>query len=193
MSRREEDKSNGEADELAQPSTKLQRIDDEFAKQLSLDATKAIHMRLVRSATELTEADAGTFHPEYTYVHFGQDELIYGYRNVRVDILYSAAWLHTFVKQTAADAIDVPIGVLRRLAPDDVDVSESPLAKVMHHYPESTLHDMDEFKLQLENEATFHPFGVLATVYEAESELFCFGIVCKSRIRQWELALLDFL
>jgi histone acetyltransferase 1 len=116
------------------------------------DANHALTLSLVRSVKDtksLSEAETYTnFHPMFTYPIYGDDEKIYGYNDLVVDLRFASGSLHQYlnIKHTAkipsTETIDDPEATLAEFIPPDYYTKE------------------DEFMACVEKQATeFRPAG----------------------------------
>ncbi|KAJ3158699.1 histone acetyltransferase 1 [Geranomyces michiganensis] len=109
-------------------------------------SNEAISLRI---ADEETEA----FHPDYSYEIFGQEEVIYGYKDVDITISYSAASLFTHVNISHGETVSDSAALVTR-KPDDV------LALLRKKLPPDFTQDYGVFLSHVRNDASsFVPFG----------------------------------
>jgi len=59
----------------------------------SADANKAVTISMVQPAADSLKT-VSTFHPKFTYPIFGEEERIFGYQGLNVDISFAAHDLH---------------------------------------------------------------------------------------------------
>ncbi|KAF9821637.1 hypothetical protein IEO21_00483 [Rhodonia placenta] len=99
------------------------------------DANEAFRLSLVRAkddkaALTAREAYEG-FHPTFTYPIFGEDEKIYGYRDLTVDLKFASGSLAQFLNITYAErlpsssAVDDIEATLRKFIPSDYYTTEA--------------------------------------------------------------------
>lgn len=119
------------------------------------DANEAITFKLVRNEADLT-SDEG-FHPEMTHQIFGEQESIFGYKDLSVQVYYSAAKLTTYLNLTYSDKVSPQKD--DGLKPDDVIGA---LAKQM---PPGYHSNLNDFSAALAKDANFRPFGELLHSY----------------------------
>lgn len=75
----------------------------EEADPFVCDANDAVSFRLVRTAADMATAEP--FEPEFTHQVFREDETIFGYRELRIDIFQSAHLFKTYVKVRFAEKV----------------------------------------------------------------------------------------
>ena len=76
---------------------------EEEADPFVCDANDAVSFRLVRTAADMATAEP--FEPEFTHQVFREDETIFGYRDLRIDIFQSAHLFKTYVKVRFAEKV----------------------------------------------------------------------------------------
>jgi histone acetyltransferase 1 len=74
----------------------MEDCSDKRASEFVAPADKSVNIQLVERACELNE-NGRIFHPEFTHQMFGENESIFGYKEPRVDVLYGAATLTTYL------------------------------------------------------------------------------------------------
>jgi histone acetyltransferase 1 len=75
----------------------------EEADPFVCDANDAVSFRLVRTAADMATAEP--FEPEFTHQVFREDETIFGYKELRIDIFQSAHLFKTYVKVRFAEKV----------------------------------------------------------------------------------------
>ena len=76
---------------------------EEEADPFVCDANDAVSFRLVRTAADMATAEP--FEPEFTHQVFREDETIFGFRDLRIDIFQSAHLFKTYVKVRFAEKV----------------------------------------------------------------------------------------
>lgn len=123
---------------------------------------------MVRSREDV-ESEETTFHPEYMNAFFGDDELVVGYQNPRIDLFFGASSFVTFMN-FSHDA------VRKGLAPP------TPVMSSLRHLiltPDIYTH-LDPFLERVERDRyTFQPFGTKIHQYTLDnSDTFEIFWVC---------------
>ena len=77
--------------------------DDAEANPFVCDANDAVVFRLVRTAADLRTAEA--FEPEFTHQVFRDDETVFGYRELKIEIFQQAHLFKTYVKVSYAEKV----------------------------------------------------------------------------------------
>lgn len=111
-----------------------------------------VEFKLIRRREELEEGQTETFHPEYAHQIFGENESIFGYKDLRIRLYYSAGPLNIYLGLKYSVKIDDinPNG----LKADDVVGIVSKLLTTGCYYT-----NIDEFVTKLEKEESFRPLG----------------------------------
>lgn len=73
-------------------------------KDLIVNSNECLEFKLVRDIKDL-EDDNTTFKPEMSHQVFGDSETIFGYRDLRVKLYYSAGLLETYLGMTYSERI----------------------------------------------------------------------------------------
>ncbi|CAH1773589.1 unnamed protein product, partial [Owenia fusiformis] len=133
------------------------------------DGNEAIHFKLVRTASDVTN-DNTTFHPEMTHQIFGDSEAIFGYKDLKVEVYYSAARLNTYVNMHFSD----------KVSPQKFDgvLADDVIKQVADHMPPGFHSNLDEFIALLHKDASFKPFGELKHSYTVTKD---------GNVRQFEI------
>ena len=76
---------------------------EEEADPFVCDANDAVSFRLVRTAADMATAEP--FEPEFTHQVFREDETIFGFRDLRIDIFQSAHLFKTYVRVRFAEKV----------------------------------------------------------------------------------------
>ncbi|PAV23381.1 histone acetyltransferase type B catalytic subunit [Pyrrhoderma noxium] len=118
----------------------------------TVDSNSALSLSLVRAPLDkdvLTkEENYEGFHPRFTYPIFGEEEKLYGYRDLVIDLRFASGSLAQYLntsssaKLKASSATDDPEGILKEFIPADYFTDE------------------DEFNKRVEKDASeFKPLG----------------------------------
>lgn len=118
---------------------------DEFR----VNACEAITFKLIRKEGDLKYGEE--FHPEYTHQIFGDNEQIFGYRKLQVNIFYLAGSLTTYIGTSFTASINPKIS--KGVLPDDV------FAALSDVYPYKFERSLTDFIHSLNEEEKFRPFG----------------------------------
>lgn len=136
------------------------------------DSNECVKFKLVTSENDLVE-DFGesnqksvnrieAFKPEMSYQIFGDNENIFGYKNLCVKVYYSCGKLNIYVglkydsvlKKDQTDGID----------PDDV------IKSISSKYQTNVCYNLNEFSLDLSKEKSFTPYGKLENEFQVEAK-----------------------
>ncbi|CAG0896904.1 unnamed protein product [Darwinula stevensoni] len=136
---------------------------DKMRDQLSpfiADGPQVIELKLVRDASEV-EDESTTFKAEMCHQVYGEKEVIFGYKDLKIKLFYSACRLTTYIGIEYSSKVtpDLCDGVVA----DDV---EKPLLEII---PKGYLKDLGHFKAAIQEDVTFKPFGSLIDRLELSS------------------------
>ncbi|TFY51378.1 hypothetical protein EVJ58_g10601 [Rhodofomes roseus] len=127
------------------------------------DANEAIHLSLVRAAADKASFNSREhyegFNPCFTYPLFGEDEKIYGYRDLRIDLKFASGSLAQYLSIQHSDKLPATSAV------DDI---EGTIAKSI---PPGYYTDEAAFLKRVEEDAiTFTPPGTRAHSYSRRTK-----------------------
>ncbi|CAI9719858.1 histone acetyltransferase type B catalytic subunit-like [Octopus vulgaris] len=120
-----------------------------------------IHFKLVRSKKDVENEDIA-FRPDMTHQLFGDHESIFGYRDLHLDLFYTAGALITYLKIKYLDKVTPE--KFDGISADDV---EKPIAEMM---PPGYLTNIDDFVSSLEKEHLFRPPGEKVNSYQIHKD-----------------------
>ncbi|KAF5324722.1 hypothetical protein D9611_004325 [Ephemerocybe angulata] len=125
------------------------------------DSNEALNLSLIRAKEDtesLGEEDSYEgFHPGFTYPIFGEDEKIYGYKDLRIDLRFASGSLAQYLSVEYAE----------KLAASTTDDVQATLSEFI---PEDYLTDEAEFLKRVDEDATsFRPSGQLIHSYTRPS------------------------
>ncbi|CAG7819872.1 unnamed protein product [Allacma fusca] len=121
------------------------------------DGNSVVHFQLVRTAEDLRD-DKGTFHPAMCHQIFNEQETIFGYENLRIDIKLAAGSLKTYlgIKYTSKISADLCDGV----EPDNIH------EKLDEVLAPNYLTNFDDFSACISTETeAFRPLGELVSSF----------------------------
>ena len=118
-------------------------------------ANEVVTFKLVRTVNDLdldnVASSQETFQPEFTHQLFGEQENIFGYKDLRVRILYSSSRMNKFVSIKYSQMISPKM--CKGVDPDDV------LEILKEKIPGKWFTNIDLFTQEIEKESSFSPFG----------------------------------
>ncbi|KAK3106449.1 hypothetical protein FSP39_020292 [Pinctada imbricata] len=120
-------------------------------------ANEAIHFKLVRQESDI-EDDSKSFFPEMSHQIFGENESIFGYRDLRVELYYSAANLTTYLNLQYSDKVSPE--------KDDGLQADNVVQTMAKELAPGFLTNKEEFLHRLPEDANFKPFGDLKHSYK---------------------------
>jgi len=126
-----------------------------------VDGNEALKFKLLRSASDFDD-ETKAFGPEMCHQIYGDNENVFGYRGLRVELYMAAASLKAYLAHTYEDKVD-PSNTDGVKADDVIE----PIVKLLA--PESFTFSKEEFIKDLESEAetAFKPMGELLHSFTA--------------------------
>jgi len=103
------------------------------------------------------------FHPELTHQLFGDNESIFGYKDLRVKLYYSAARLSTYLGMTYSDKVN-PLKC-DGVQPDEVLKAIDEKLQPGYHT------NLDDFTASLAKDTSFVPYGKLIHSFSTEADV----------------------
>ncbi|XP_045209831.2 histone acetyltransferase type B catalytic subunit-like [Mercenaria mercenaria] len=131
------------------------RLDD-----YKCDANEVITFKLVRDESDLENNEG--FHPDMTHQIFGEQENIFGYKELAIQLFYSAAKLTTYVNIKYTDKVTPEKD--DGLQPDDV------IGALSKEMPPGYYTNIDDFSAALAKDANFKPYGELLHSYTVDKD-----------------------
>nr|CAG4644809.1 EOG090X06NC [Leptodora kindtii] len=124
-------------------------------QSLIVDSNEALDLKLVRKQQDIQDEET-TFKPEMSHQVFGENESIFGYQGLSIQLYYTAGKLNTYLGLTYEHKIKQK---QEGVSADDVIGSLAP--KLQPGF----FTNIDDFTSSLEKEANFVPFGELLSAY----------------------------
>jgi len=126
-----------------------------------VDGNDALKFKLIRGATDF-EDDGKSFGPEMCHQIYGDNENVFGYKGLRVDLYMAASSLKAYLGHSYEDKVD-PSNTDGVKADDVLE----PIVKILA--PESYTLNKEEFMRDIESDAEvgFKPMGELLNSFEA--------------------------
>ncbi|KAJ8324426.1 histone acetyltransferase 1 [Batrachochytrium dendrobatidis] len=117
-----------------------------------------------------SEADhAIDFHPLYTYPVFGDEEKVFGYKDLKIKLYYAAGSLYTYLGFTYSSRIGE--GASKMFAPGVQP--QNVVEMINQKIPAGAAHNYDQFMKQVrQDEHTFRPMGVKIHEYTVDNKVF---------------------
>lgn len=117
----------------------------------------------VRNRGEVDDDKAVSFHPEFAHQIFGENECIFGYKDLKIRLFYTAGPLNMYVGTKYSSRIDDIQN--DGLKGDDVVGAISKLLTTGCYYT-----NIDEFLTKLDKEESFQPYGEQIYAWKVEGE-----------------------
>lgn len=124
-----------------------------------INGNDAIDFKLVRSVEDI-DNDKIVFKPQLTHQIFGDSESIFGYKDLKIKIYYTAAKLVTYLGIEYKEKADAK--KFDGVEPDNVEEILTP------KLPPGLLSNLDNFIKALDKEDSFHPLGELIHQFSTE-------------------------
>ncbi|CAG5135859.1 unnamed protein product, partial [Candidula unifasciata] len=118
-------------------------------------ATEAISFKLVRCEEDIDD-DSKNFSPDMAHQVFGDSEMIFGYKGLKIPIYYTAAKLLPYYSISYTEVCNV---ARHGVPPDDFE------KKLAEELPPGFVTNLDTFRKLLSDDQTFRPFGQLIDSY----------------------------
>lgn len=133
----------------------------EGAKSFVADGNEAVEFKLIRTAADI-ERDDEVFKPEMSHQIFGDSENIFGYKDLKIKLYCTAAWLTTYVGIEYSEKID----------PDDFGGVEPDniIKKLSEWLQPGFLTSTDNLIKSLDKEPSFVPYGDLQHTFTITDE-----------------------
>lgn len=123
----------------------------------------AFLFRTVRSRAEIDDDTAISFYPEFAHQIFGENECIFGYKDLKIRLFYTAGPLNIYMGVKYTSRIeDIQSDGLKS---DDVTGAITKLLTTGCYYT-----NIDEFLSKLDKEESFVPFGEKIFSWDIEEE-----------------------
>ncbi|PFX27487.1 Histone acetyltransferase type B catalytic subunit [Stylophora pistillata] len=144
---------------------------DQALTRYKCDSNTAVRFKLVQCENDVFDKGK-EFHPTFSHQYFGDNETIFGYSDLEVQLYYHAGSLLTYIGMKHDGQINS-----KGLEPDPV------MNIIADRYPAGFLTNLDEFIAKLPGEGKFRPMGELLHSYKqnnAEYEMYKGEITCSS-------------
>ncbi|CAJ0600256.1 unnamed protein product [Cylicocyclus nassatus] len=129
------------------------------------DALSTVWIRFVSDIDSLNDVEG--HHPEFAHQHFGDNETIYGYEDLAVNVYYSDATMYVYPQLSFSKAVS---SVEKDMKEDDV------IGKLREQLPSDQMNMMmdtkEQFQVMLAKQKNFKPFGELITKFTAKEKFF---------------------
>ena len=138
-------------------------------------ANSVINFKLIRTAKDLDESEGleYKFSPEFTHQLFGQSENIFGYRNLSINLYYSACKLNRFMSINYTDKVSKELS--SGVPPDDISTIIE--EKIMGKFTTN----IDQFSAQLSEDKEFKPYGMLLDSFKITDRVSRFNLTWAGR------------
>ncbi|KAK6739709.1 hypothetical protein RB195_008293 [Necator americanus] len=129
------------------------------------DALNSVWIRFVSDFDSLNDAEG--FHPEFAHQHFGDNETIYGYDDLAVNLYYSATTMFLYPELSFSTVVS---SVEKDMKEDNI------IAKLKDQLPSDQMSMMvdskEQFQVLLAKQKNFKPYGELITKFSARDKCF---------------------
>lgn len=124
-------------------------------------ANDVIELKLVRDVNDIFD-DSKVFRPEFTHQLFGQNENIFGYKGLKIQLYFSAGHLNSYLAKSCSAEVDGK--KYDGVKPDDV------LKTIVDQLEIQPMSSLDHFIAKLPEESSFKPSGELLHSYSIDLE-----------------------
>ncbi|KAE8580938.1 hypothetical protein XENTR_v10024599 [Xenopus tropicalis] len=155
----EEYKAQTERTRLPDSLLGLSAMEKKLA-EYKCDTNEAIKLKLVRFPEDI-EDESMTFNPEYSHQIFGDEEVAFGYKGLKILLYYSAGNLSNMFRVEYSSKVDDKFDLVQ---PDDVE------NKIRELIPSGFCCGSDDFISLLEKEVNFKPMGTVVHTYTVHNE-----------------------
>ncbi|KAI0345086.1 histone acetyltransferase type B [Trametopsis cervina] len=133
-----------------------------MSAEWAIDSNEALHLSLVRAKEEKAVLSKNEvyehFRPTFTYPIYGEDEKLYGYKDLVIDLKFASGSLATYLNVSYTDKLPPPSPV------DDVE------AMLAEFIPPDYIRDLPTFLKLVESDAVnFKPLGTKIHSYTRPS------------------------
>ncbi|KAJ8670297.1 hypothetical protein QAD02_001556 [Eretmocerus hayati] len=130
-------------------------------KPFIISSNDALEFKFIRSVEDLEDEDT-TFKPEMSHQVFGENETIFGYKDLQIKLYYAAGCLETYLGLTYSEKVNKL--VCEDLEPDEV------LKKISAQLAPNPHENIDSFVQSLIKDKTFKPIGEMIYSFTVEDE-----------------------
>ncbi|VDK78027.1 unnamed protein product [Litomosoides sigmodontis] len=138
-----------------------------------VDGAQAVSLAFVSDTSEMMSAQK--HHPEYVYQHFGENEAIFGYKDLKITIYYTDASMYIYPEISYTAKIT---SYTTEFKPDDI------VRKLSEQLPaeqtEILCQTSTVFKSRLDEQKNFWPYGQLLSKFTAGDRELQVWIVSES-------------
>lgn len=131
-----------------------------------LKASDAVDLKLIKKIEDL-DNDEIVFHPEFTHQIFGDTEMIFGYKGLKIKMYYTASKLRLYFNVDYQDKVDPK--ETDGIEADDVLNAVKTKLELQNYFT-----NPDKFVQCLQDESSFQPYG--KKLHEFIHEDSCFEI-----------------
>jgi len=114
-------------------------------------AHQVVELKLIRKIEDL-DNDAITFHPEFTHQVFGDTEMIFGYKGLKIKLYYSASKLRLYFDINYTDKVNLK--ETEGIDADNVISQVKDKLELQNYFT-----NLDKFVQCLQDEDDFKPYG----------------------------------
>ncbi|XP_063729076.1 histone acetyltransferase type B catalytic subunit-like [Symsagittifera roscoffensis] len=131
------------------------------------EALECITFHYVHSIEDF-ENDRVTFKPQFAHQIFGEDETIFGYKDLAIDMYYTAGTLKCFIRVNYSGRIEESI---------EAKVDDDPQESLKKNFTNGIISSEFDFLKELKKDEAFKPHGMLLTQYsrydDHKEKCFC--------------------
>lgn len=128
-------------------------------KPFVISSNDALELKFIRKVEDL-EDDSTSFKPEMSHQVFGDCETLFGYKDLKVKLYYTAGALETYLGMTYSEKVN-------KLICEDVEPDEV-LQKVSEKLAPNVHDNLDSFVKSLSKDESFRPAGELVYSFSVD-------------------------
>ncbi|XP_055377754.1 histone acetyltransferase type B catalytic subunit [Condylostylus longicornis] len=126
-------------------------INIEELRDLVSDAVKVVEFKLVRTRDDVNDPTLN-FHPEMAHQIFGENENIFGYKDLKITIMYTAGSMQIYIGMVYISRVEDQVGSKGLKSDDVMNILASKLPDGCYYI------NLEEF-LKAADSENFRPFG----------------------------------
>jgi len=135
-------------------------ISKDLNEEYIVDGNESVEFKLIRDAADMDD-ESLAFAPDMCHQVFGLNEKIYGYKNLKIKLYYTACTLTPYLSISYSNLIPKSDDVA---PPDNIEEILDKSLKT------SFVRNSEDFVKMVQTEQKFHPMGDLLHTFKVESE-----------------------
>lgn len=129
------------------------------------DAVDAVQFKLIRDKDDLQD-ESNAFVPDMTHQIFGQEERIFGYRDLLISMYYTAGPMYiNFSYKYSRKVNELPAAGVEKLIPDKIEEAIDNALPDISYFT-----NIDEFSKMIGRNKEFRPYGVKKLAFHTDKK-----------------------